>query len=227
MKRTAVPPSQTNYDILDVPANAPAERIKESYHVFASIWHPDRFAQGSKQHQLATRKLRELNAAYEVLRDPARRAAYDRRLIEERRVSGVYWTLRAQGQYGPPTGSTNRAAMLAYACGLVTGITVLLVPAYRRDRFVRFHAWQSVLLSIITYLGIVLGPLVGLHRPIYWLLWMTGFAVCSIFLMKRAYYNEPYQLPVLGALAVRSAGLEPQPEPDASAETAESREHVF
>ena len=77
-----MPPSQTYYDVLDVPANAPAEHIKESYHVIVSIWHPDRFPQDSKQHQLATRKVRELNAAYEVLRDPARRAAYDRRLVE-------------------------------------------------------------------------------------------------------------------------------------------------
>lgn len=222
-----MPPSQTYYETLDVPANAPAERIKESYHIIASIWHPDRFAQGSKQHQLATRKLRELNAAYEVLRDPARRAAYDRRLVEERRVSGVYWTLRAQGQYGPPSGSTNRAAMLAYACGPVTGITLLLVSTRRHDRFVRFHAWQSTFLSIAAYLGIVLGPLMGLHRPIYWLLWMTGFAACSIFLMKRAYYNEPYRLPVLGTIALRSAGLEAQADAGVSVETAESREHVL
>lgn len=221
-----MPPSQTYYDILDVPANAPAERIKESYHVIASIWHPDRFAQGSKQHQLATRKLRELNAAYEVLRDPARRAAYDRRLVEERRVSGVYWALRAQGQYGPPAGPTNRAAVLAYVCGLVTGIALLVAPGRRHDRFVHFHAWQSTYLSLAAYLGVLLGPLLGLHRPIYWLLWMTGFAVCSIFLMKRAYYNEPYELPLLGPLARHSAGLEPQPEGDVAVHTAESRQHV-
>lgn len=222
-----MPPSQTYYEILDVPANAPAERIRESYHVIASIWHPDRFPQGSKQHQLATRKLRELNAAYEVLRDPARRAAYDRRLVDERRVSGVYWTLRAQGQYGPRAGSTNRAAMMTYACGLLSGIALLVVPTHRHDRFVHFHAWQSTYLSLATYLGVLLGPLIGLHRPIYWLLWMTGFAFCSIFLMKRAYYNEPYQLPVLGALARRSSGFEFQPEADTTAETAESRQHVF
>jgi uncharacterized membrane protein len=222
-----VAPSQTFYDILDVPANAPAERVRESYRIIASIWHPDRFAQDSKQHQLATRKLRELNAAYEVLRDPARRAAYDRRLIEERRVSGVYWTLRAKGQYGPPTGSVNPAAMLTYALGFVTGIVYLLVPTYRRDRSVRFHAWQSTFLSFVTYLGVEIGPLLGLHRPIYWLLWMTGFAVCSIFLMKRAYYNERYRLPVLGTLALRSARLNAEPEPEAPIEAAQSGQHVF
>lgn len=222
-----MPPSQTYYDVLDVPANAPAERVKESYRVVASIWHPDRFAQGSKQHQLATRKLREINAAYEVLRDPACRAAYDRRLIEERRVSGVYWDLRAQGQYGPPTGSTNRPALLTYAGGLFTGIAYLLVPAYRQDRFVRFHAWQSTFLSVVAYAGTVIGPLLGLHRPIYWLLWMVAFAACSIFLMKRAYYNELYRVPVLGALALRRSGMDVELAPEIPLEPAERSQHVF
>jgi uncharacterized membrane protein len=221
-----VPPSQTYYDILDVPANAPAERIKESYHLIASIWHPDRFAQGSKQHVLATRKLRELNAAYEVLREPARRAAYDRRLVEERRVSGIYWTLRVQGGYGPPTGATNRRAALTYALGIFTGIAFLLHPAYRHDRFLRFHAWQSTFLSVVAYLGTVAGPLIGFNRPIYWLLWIMGFVACSLFLMKRAYYNERYRLPVLGALALHRAGLDPEPEA-AAVEPAERSQHVL
>lgn len=220
-------PSQTYYDILDVPANAPAEHIKESYHLIVSIWHPDRFPQGSKQHQLATRKLRELNAAYEVLRDPAHRAAYDRRLVEERRVSGAYWTLRAEGNYGPPAGSANPAAMLTYSLGLVTGIIFLLISAYRHDRFVRFHAWQSIFLSALTYLGIVVGPLIGLHRPIYWLLWMMGFGACSLFLMKRAYYNEAYRFPLVGTFALHSSGLEPDPERDFAVEAPGTSQHVF
>ena len=220
-------PSQTYYDILDVPANAPAEHIKESYHLIVSIWHPDRFAPGTKQHQLATRKLRELNAAYEVLRDPGRRAAYDRRLVEDQRVIGTYWTLRAQGRYGPPAGSTNRAAMLTYALGAVTGIVSLLLSAHRHDRFVRFHAWQSIFLSVVTYLGTLIGPLIGLHLPIYWLLWMVGFAACSLFLMKRAYHNEAYRLPLIGPFALHSSGLAPDPERDFAVEAPETTQHVF
>ncbi len=222
-----MPPSQTYYEILDVPANAPAERIKESYHVIASIWHPDRFPQGSKQHQLATRKLRELNAAYEVLREPVRRAAYDRRLVEERRVSGVYWTLRAQGQYGPPAGSYNMAAALTYALGLFTGIAFLFITRYRRDRFVRFHAWQSIFLSVAAYLGTLVGPLLGLHRPIYWLLWMMAFAAFSLVAMKRAYYNERYRLPLIGTLALHSSGLEPDPDRDFPVEAPETSQQAF
>jgi uncharacterized membrane protein len=207
MKVLAVPPWQTYYDLLEVPANAPVERIRESYKVLASIWHPDRFPRDSKQYQLATRKLREINAAYEVLRDAQRRAEYDRRLIEEHRVSGVYWTLRAQGHYGPPTSFPNLPALLAYSLGPISGIALLLIPPYRRDRFVRFHAWQSTFFSLTAYMAAELGPLLGLHRPIYWLLWMMAVVVYAVYLMKQAYYNHLYLIPVLGQLAARRAGF--------------------
>jgi len=200
-------PSQTYYDLLEVPANAPEERIRESYKVLASIWHPDRFPRDSKQYQLATRKLREINAAYEVLKDPHRRAEYDRRLIEEHRVSGVYWVLRAQGYYGPPTSFRNLPALLAYSLGPISGIALLLTPRYRRSRFIRFHAWQSIFFALTAYLAVELGPFLGLHRGIYWLLWMMAVLLYAAFLMKQAYYNHLYRIPLLGQLAARRAGF--------------------
>ena len=200
-------PWQTYYDLLEVPANAPAERIRESYKILASIWHPDRFARGSKQYQLATRKLREINAAYEVLKDAQRRAEYDRRLIAEHRVSGVYWTLRAHGHYGPRTSFPNLPALLAYSVGPISGIVLLLIPRYHRNRFVCFHAWQSTFYGVAAYLAVELGPLVGLNRPIYWLLWMMAVVLYALYLMKQAYYNHLYMIPVLGQLAARRAGF--------------------
>jgi curved DNA-binding protein CbpA len=198
---------QTHYDLLEIPANAPTERIRESYKVLASIWHPDRFPRGSKQYQLATRKLREINAAYEILKDPQRRAEYDRHLIEQHHVSGVYWTLRAQGHYGPPTSFPNLPALLAYALGPISGITLLLIPRYRRNRFIRFHAWQSICLGVTAYLAVELGPLLGLQRPIYWLLWVMAVVLYAAFLMKQAYFNHLYRIPLLGLLAARRAGF--------------------
>ena len=203
-----MPPSQTYYDVLEVPANAPPERIKESYHVLASVWHPDRFPRGTKQHQLATRKLREINAAWEVLKEAQRRADYDRRLLEEHRLSGVYLSLRAGTHFEPLTELTNLPALLTYGLGFVTGIVFLLLPAYRHDRFVRFHAWQATLLGLVAYAAVELGPFVGLDRPIFWVLWVTGVVFYTIYLMKRAYYNQYYLIPILGEFAARRAGLE-------------------
>ena len=44
------------------------------------------------------------------------------------------------------TGLTrNIAGALAYSLGIITGILFMVLEPYRRDRFVRFHAMQSIL----------------------------------------------------------------------------------
>ena len=202
--------SQTYYDLLEVPANAPADVIQDSYEALADIWNPDRFPPNTRQHQLAARKLREITAAYEVLGNPQRRVEYDRRLFEEHRVSGIYWKLRALGDYGPPAGQPNVPAMLAYVAGPLA-IAFLAMPAYRRDRFVSFSAWQSILFCAAAYVATLVGPWMGLQRPVYWVLWMTGVTLYWIFLMKQAYYNRVYLIPGLGQLAARRSGLSGAP----------------
>jgi len=62
------------YDVLEVQRTAGDEEIKKSYRRLAMRWHPDR-NEGSKE---AEEKFKELMEAYEVLRDPQKRAAYDR-----------------------------------------------------------------------------------------------------------------------------------------------------
>src|ERR1700688_3871203 len=44
--------------------------------------------------------------------------------------------------------SSNVAGALAYILGLITGILFLVLEPYKSDRFVRFHAMQSVLFSV-------------------------------------------------------------------------------
>src|SRR5271165_4059299 len=41
----------------------------------------------------------------------------------------------------------NVAAALAYLLGFITGIIFLVLDPYKNDRFVRFHAMQSILFS--------------------------------------------------------------------------------
>lgn len=62
------------YEILGVSRDADAEEIKKSYRKLAFEYHPDR-NNGSKE---AEEKFKEATEAYEVLRDPEKRAAYDR-----------------------------------------------------------------------------------------------------------------------------------------------------
>ena len=62
------------YAVLDVPRTASDDDIKKSYRKLAMKYHPDR-NNGSKE---AEERFKEITEAYDVLRDPQKRAAYDR-----------------------------------------------------------------------------------------------------------------------------------------------------
>jgi curved DNA-binding protein len=60
------------YEILGVPRGADAEEVKRAYRKLARKYHPD-----VSKEKNAENKFKELQEAYEVLRDPEKRAAYD------------------------------------------------------------------------------------------------------------------------------------------------------
>src|ERR1017187_10755949 len=62
------------YKTLEVERTASDDDIKQSYRRLAMQYHPDKNA-GSKESE---EKFKELSEAYDVLRDPQKRAAYDR-----------------------------------------------------------------------------------------------------------------------------------------------------
>jgi len=62
------------YAVLGVPRTASDDDIKKSYRKLAMTYHPDR-NNGSKD---AEERFKEITEAYDVLRDPQKRAAYDR-----------------------------------------------------------------------------------------------------------------------------------------------------
>ena len=61
------------YEILGVQKNASDDEIKKSYRKLAMKFHPDR----NKDDKESEPKFKEATAAYEALKDPERRAAYD------------------------------------------------------------------------------------------------------------------------------------------------------
>ena len=62
------------YEILEVSKTASGDEIKKAFHKLAMKYHPDRNP-GDKE---AEAKFKEINEAYEILKDDQRRAAYDR-----------------------------------------------------------------------------------------------------------------------------------------------------
>lgn len=122
------------------------------------------------------------------------------------------------GPSGPPPGSgltPNLAGALAYLLGALTGILFLIID---RDRpFIRFHAVQSILLSVAGFaLALVIGILslvLGAIPVIGWLvsvllslgLWIGAF-VLWVYLMYRAYRGDEWEVPVVGPYARQLAG---------------------
>src|SRR6185503_5427489 len=62
------------YSVLGVERTASDDDIKKAYRKLAMTYHPDR-NNGSKE---AEERFKEITEAYDVLRDPQKRAAYDR-----------------------------------------------------------------------------------------------------------------------------------------------------
>lgn len=63
----------THYDNLKVARNAPPEVIRAAYKTLCQQFHPDRHG----GHPRATQTFQFINAAYDVLSDPARRRQHD------------------------------------------------------------------------------------------------------------------------------------------------------
>ena len=115
--------------------------------------------------------------------------------------------------------SVNAAGALAYLAGAITGILFLVIDPYKADRFVRFHAFQSIFFNIAwialwivwTIFGFVLGAMTKglfffIQLPVDLLLMLGGFGLW-LFLMYSAYQRKMVKLPVIGQLAAKQSGL--------------------
>ncbi|WP_237380086.1 J domain-containing protein [Cupriavidus sp. SW-Y-13] len=69
----------SHYDNLKVSRDAPAEVIRAAYKSLSQKYHPDRHADSEE----ANRIMRLLNAAYDVLRDPEKRAEHDQWIVAQ------------------------------------------------------------------------------------------------------------------------------------------------
>lgn len=78
------------YAILEVPRNATQEQIKRAYRRLARLYHPD------VNQQVHDQRIKQLNEAYSVLGDVAKRAWYDIQILEEMRMMLIREAIRRQ-----------------------------------------------------------------------------------------------------------------------------------
>lgn len=107
----------------------------------------------------------------------------------------------------------NVGGLLCYApccIGLIFSIVAAIVE--KQSRFLRFHAFQSLLFHAAVFVVaiavqiflLILGMLssgLALLGSLLWLLVAAALLVANIFLMVKAYNNQEFEIPTLGAMA--------------------------
>jgi uncharacterized membrane protein len=127
-------------------------------------------------------------------------------------------TSQAAGTGGASTAGipSNIAALLCYILWPITCILFLILEPYNKDKFVRYHAFQSLFLGLAC-IGLAIGlmivtsilalvPVLGWILDILlWIVYGLGMFGLLIFLIYKAYSGEQYMLPWVGKLAAQQA----------------------
>ncbi|WP_204101495.1 DUF4870 domain-containing protein [Occallatibacter savannae] len=110
----------------------------------------------------------------------------------------------------------NVAGALAYSLGIITGILFLVLEPYRRDRLVRFHAFQAIFYFVfaiafsiawnimVTTLAGFSGWVFVVSFPLRMIIRLAMFCLW-LYLMYQAYNNREFRIPILGAIASKQA----------------------
>lgn len=97
----------------------------------------------------------------------------------------------------------NVAALLSYLLGVITGIIFYVLE--KENKFVRFHAMQSIVVFgflIVLHVVLMIVPVIG--WGISGLLWIIG-VILWIILMIKAYQGEYFKLPIAGDIAEKNS----------------------
>ncbi len=107
--------------------------------------------------------------------------------------------------------SENAAGGLAYIT-VIPAIIFLLVEPYSKNRYVRFHAWQCIFMTIAWWvidIGIwIFGRMLVFFRLLTLGLYpLVALAMLILWLMVliKAFNGEKFKLPIIGDLAEKQA----------------------
>ncbi|MSQ29722.1 MAG: hypothetical protein EXR68_04455 [Dehalococcoidia bacterium] len=107
-----------------------------------------------------------------------------------------------------PDSNDNVIADIGYIIGLFAALFLFIAP-YSTNPMVRFHALQSIVLSVVVVVGfIVINVLLTIITSIipfafflFLLMPLVWIAVVDIFLAIKAFTGNGVELPVVGPLA--------------------------
>jgi uncharacterized membrane protein len=107
-----------------------------------------------------------------------------------------------------PLPPADRAVAAVAYLTFVPAAVLLFLPAFRKRRFVRFHAWQSVLLwGVFFVLTIAALLLSNVAAAMLFLLFGILASLAMLFLWivlsLKAWQGERFELPLFGELAAR------------------------
>jgi uncharacterized membrane protein len=108
------------------------------------------------------------------------------------------------------------AAALSYLAGPLSAILLLLAES--SSRFVKFHAWQSLVglgllaVAALTFLGLAFVMLVFSSRAFWVMLWLAAIAGAAWLVLwgvclVQAWRGRLWHLPLAGRYAERRAGI--------------------
>jgi uncharacterized membrane protein len=113
----------------------------------------------------------------------------------------------------PARPKDNLTAAVAYIT-FIPAIFFLLIEPFKRNRFVRFHSFQSIFLAVATIVVVVamrilyslLAMIPVLGYLLAWLLlavMLLGWVILWFVLLVKALQGETFRLPWIGTLAER------------------------
>jgi uncharacterized membrane protein len=112
------------------------------------------------------------------------------------------------GRSMKPLSSAERLAAASGYFTLLPAVALLFLPAFRNRRFVRFHAWQSILLWGVFFLASLVGIMLSNIAAAVVLLILGILGSLAMFflwivLSLKAWQGERFDLPLFGRLAER------------------------
>lgn len=90
----------TLYEVLEVSENASAEVIEKAYKVLVKKYHPD--LQSPENRPASEKRMKEINEAYDILGDEAKRRQYDEKLSAQREMEKQQQNQQSQRRQEQP-----------------------------------------------------------------------------------------------------------------------------